>query len=148
MRNVPPTPANYAQRSGRAGRSGQQAIVVTYCSSGNAHDTYYFNRSNLMVAGQVQPPRLDLANADLVRSHVHAVWLAEVLAGTHHGLGRSLSEVLDLTEPGMPVRADLADLMADPDAAARASATARSLLSALAPTSTRPHGGSRTGPPA
>ena len=132
MRNVPPTPANYAQRSGRAGRSGQQAIVVTYCSSGNAHDTYYFNRSNLMVAGQVQPPRLDLANADLVRSHVHAVWLAEVLAGTHHGLGRSLSEVLDLTEPGMPVRADLADLMADPDAAWRATATADRLLSGLA----------------
>ncbi len=82
MRNVPPTPANYAQRSGRAGRSGQQAIVVTYCSCGNAHDSYYFARSNLMVAGQVQPPRLDLANADLVRSHVHAVWLAEALAAT------------------------------------------------------------------
>ena len=30
-----------------------------------------------MVSGKVRPPRLDLANEDLVRSHVHAIWLAE-----------------------------------------------------------------------
>ncbi len=30
-----------------------------------------------MVAGSVAAPRLDLANEDLVRSHVHAIWLAE-----------------------------------------------------------------------
>jgi hypothetical protein len=29
-----------------------------------------------MVAVSVRPPRLDLANEDLVRAHVHAVWLA------------------------------------------------------------------------
>ena len=56
MRNVPPTPANYAQRSGRAGRSGQPALVIAYCSTGSMHDQYFFRHPTLMVSGKVQPP--------------------------------------------------------------------------------------------
>ena len=85
-----------------------------------------------MVSGQVQPPRLDLANADLVRSHVHAVWLAEALAATHDGLGRSLAQVLDLTAPGLPVLGDLTAVLTDPLAATRAAVTARRFLAPMA----------------
>jgi hypothetical protein len=77
MRNAPPNASNYGQRSGRAGRSGQGALIFTYCSSYSPHDRHYFHEQAELVAGAVQPPRLDLCNRELLLTHLNALAISD-----------------------------------------------------------------------
>ncbi len=103
LRNIPPTPANYAQRSGRAGRSGQAALVISYCAAQSPHDQHYFLKPQEMVSGIVKAPSLELANRDLIEAHLHAMWLAE----SRQELAPDIPHVLDLERDGLPLVQDL-----------------------------------------
>jgi Lhr-like helicase len=127
LRNVPPTPANYAQRSGRAGRSGQAALVLTYCAAQSPHDQYYFGKREAMVSGIVRPPAIDLANRDLIEAHLHAVWLAE----SAQELQADIPHVLDLSDPSLPVQKEIARTFADPNVTARAAVSMRRILESI-----------------
>ena len=128
MRNVPPTPANYAQRGGRAGRNGQAALVVAYASSQSPHDQYFFRDPRAMVHGEVRAPVLELTNRDLIDSHLQAVWLSCV----DRPLDNCIAELLLLNDTGRPLNPDIQVALEDKRVADEAGKRIRRVLDLVA----------------
>lgn len=79
MNNVPPHPANYLQRAGRAGRRSEtRSIALTVCKN-NPHDQMVFHDPLWPFTTKLPAPSIKLESPVIVQRHINAMLLADFL---------------------------------------------------------------------
>jgi ATP-dependent helicase YprA (DUF1998 family) len=66
LASLPPRPANYVQRAGRAGRDSGNAFIATLVTRRD-RDRYYLGEPRDMIAGEILPPGCHLSAVEILR---------------------------------------------------------------------------------
>lgn len=93
MNNVPPHPANYLQRAGRAGRRREsRSVVMTLCKS-NPHDQAVFANTRWAFDTPLPAPRVSLDSPIIVERHLQSLLLARFLAEVLEAAGGEITRL-------------------------------------------------------
>lgn len=86
MNNVPPHPANYLQRAGRAGRRSEtKSASVTLCRA-NPHDQYVFHHPLWAFSNKFPTPKVYLSSETIIQRHVNSFLLGVYLKNVENKL--------------------------------------------------------------
>ncbi|MFM1963400.1 MAG: hypothetical protein RLZZ172_2245 [Bacteroidota bacterium] len=86
MSNVPPSPANYLQRTGRAGRRGEnKSLAFTICPA-NPIGSHVIENPQWALTHRISPPLLVFSSKVLVERHLNALLLGKFIRQVLQGL--------------------------------------------------------------
>jgi|GEM_PF-2286343 len=89
---APPSPANYIQRIGRAGRKERTSFNNTFLYL-SPIDRYYYEHPEELIRGEFDAPRIDITNRYILQKHVNAIILELLLV---HSSSKYPDRMIDL----------------------------------------------------